>query len=71
MSSSINNKYVVADFVCPYKDGRKIFKYDYLIWVDTIKKSRFKKKKLAAKIKKKKLAVTPLGLNGKEHNYAN
>lgn len=46
LASSINNKYVVADFICPYKDGRKIFKYDYLIWVDTIKKSRFKKKKL-------------------------
>ena len=46
LANSINEKYVVADFVCPYKDGRKIFKYDYLIWMDTIKKSRFKKKKI-------------------------
>ncbi len=33
--------YVVADFVCPYEKGRKIFKPDYLIWMDTIKKGRF------------------------------
>lgn len=36
------NKVVVADFVCPLNITRKIFKPDLLIWMDTIKKSRFK-----------------------------
>ena len=35
-------KTVIADFVCPLKITRKIFKPDLLIWMDTIKKSRFK-----------------------------
>jgi len=33
--------YVVADFVCPTPKARKIFSPDFLIWVDTIDKSRF------------------------------
>jgi len=33
--------YVVADFVCPTSKARKIFNPDFLIWVDTIKESRF------------------------------
>ncbi len=33
--------YVVADFVCPTLKAREIFNPDFLIWVDTIKKSRF------------------------------
>ena len=33
--------YVVADFVCPTEEARKNFNADYVIWVDTIKKSRF------------------------------
>ena len=33
--------------------------------------NEYKIANLAFEIKKKKLAVTPLGLNGKEHNYAN
>ena len=32
--------FVVADFICPYQEGRKIFGPDYLIWMDTIKKGR-------------------------------
>ena len=36
-----NNKHVIADFICPTKEARKLFKADYLIWVDTIKKGRF------------------------------
>ena len=34
----IKRKIIIADFVCPFKEGRKIFKPDYLIWMDTIKK---------------------------------
>ena len=33
--------YVVVDFVCPTPEARSLFPADYIIWVDTIKKSRF------------------------------
>ena len=33
--------YVVADFICPTPEARKLFNADYIIWVDTIKKGRF------------------------------
>ncbi|MSP10392.1 MAG: adenylyl-sulfate kinase [Pelagibacteraceae bacterium] len=33
--------YVVADFICPTPEARKLFSADYVIWVDTIKKGRF------------------------------
>jgi|TARA_B110000967_G_C18401476_1_gene324785 adenylylsulfate kinase len=36
-------KYIIADFICPYEKGRKIFRPDFLIWMDTIKKGRFRK----------------------------
>jgi adenylate kinase family enzyme len=42
LAKSSNNKYVVADFVCPMHDQIKIFKPDFIFWMDTIKKSRFK-----------------------------
>ena len=34
-------KTVIADFVCPLPETRKLFNPDYLIWVDTVKKGRF------------------------------
>ena len=36
-----NGNYVVADFVCPTENSRKIFNPDFIIWVDTIKAGRF------------------------------
>ncbi len=33
--------FVIADFVCPTPDARKIFNPDLLIWMDTIKEGRF------------------------------
>ena len=33
--------YVVADFICPTQESRKLFPSDYIIWVDTIQKGRF------------------------------
>ena len=36
-----NGNYVVADFVCPTENSRKIFNPDFIIWVDTIKEGRF------------------------------
>ena len=32
---------VVADFVCPTPEARKLFNPDYVVWVDTIDKGRF------------------------------
>ena len=33
--------YVVADFICPTPETRKLFNPDYIIWLDTIDKGRF------------------------------
>ena len=32
---------VIADFICPTDEARKLFSADYIVWVDTIKKGRF------------------------------
>ena len=36
-----DGSYVVADFICPTPEARRLFPADYIIWVDTIKKGRF------------------------------
>ena len=33
--------YVIADFICPTPEARKLFPADFIIWVDTIKEGRF------------------------------
>ena len=33
--------FVVADFVCPTPETRKLFNPDFVVWVDTIEKGRF------------------------------
>src|SRR6056300_229745 len=33
--------FVVADFICPTPEVRRLFPADYIIWVDTIKEGRF------------------------------
>ena len=32
---------VIADFICPTPEARKLFPADYIIWVDTIEEGRF------------------------------
>ena len=32
---------VIADFICPTPEARKLFPADYIAWVDTIKEGRF------------------------------
>jgi len=32
---------VIADFICPTPETRKLFNPDYIVWVDTINKGRF------------------------------
>ena len=39
MKNEGNN--VIADFICPTPEARKLFSADYTIWVDTIKEGRF------------------------------
>ena len=33
---------VIAEFIWPTPEARKLFPADYIVWVDTIKKGRFK-----------------------------
>lgn len=40
LAKKSRRKVIIADFICPFNEGRKIFKPDYLIWMDTIKKGR-------------------------------
>ena len=35
------NNNVIADFICPTPEARKLFPADYIVWVDTIKEGRF------------------------------
>ena len=37
----VEGNYVVADFICPTPEARKLFPADYVVWVDTIKEGRF------------------------------
>jgi len=39
LKSEGNN--VIADFICPTPEARKLFPADYIVWVDTIQKGRF------------------------------
>lgn len=38
---SSNQRIVICDFVCPTENTRKLFNADFVIWMDTIDKSRF------------------------------
>jgi len=59
LSDKSNKKYVVADFVCPLHIQTKIFKPNFIVWMDTIKKSRFSSmNKIFKKPKKWNLRVT-------------
>ena len=61
LATKSKKKIVIADFICPYNEGRTIFKADFLIWMDTVKKGRLstfnksfqKPKKFDVKISKK------------------
>ena len=40
LAKKSKNFFVIADFICPYREGRKIFKPDFLVWMNTVKKGR-------------------------------
>ena len=51
--------HVVADFVCPLPEARKLFNPDYIVWVDTIEKGKFEDtNKMFVKPKKFNFKVT-------------
>ena len=59
LANRSKKKYVVADFVSPLNKQIKIFKPNYIIWMDTIKKSRYSyMNKIFQKPKKWHLKVT-------------
>ena len=37
----LEGQHVVADFICPTPESREIFKPDFIVWVDTIKKGKY------------------------------
>ena len=41
LADNSKKKYVIVDFVCPLKKQLKIFKPNFVIWMDTIKKGRY------------------------------
>lgn len=41
MRELAGDKDVIADFVCPMPEMREIFDADYVVWMDTIRSSRF------------------------------
>jgi len=42
LNALLNYEYVIADFICPYKKGRNILHPDVIIWMNTIKESKYK-----------------------------
>ena len=36
-----NYNYLVADYICPTPQTRKLFNPDYIVWINTIKEGRF------------------------------
>jgi len=41
LADKVDNKYVIADFVCPLPEMRSIYDPHFTIWVDTIVQGRF------------------------------
>ena len=69
--------FVVADFVCPLPEQFKIFKPNFIVWMDTIKKGRFqsmnklfkKPKKFNIRLTEKKLDINLLQVIDKLFGY--
>tara|TARA_B100001250_G_C19749214_1_gene766873 strand:+ start:947 stop:1381 length:435 start_codon:yes stop_codon:yes gene_type:complete len=64
LANKSKKKFVLADFICPIEEQFKIFKPHYVVWMDTIKKSRYKKiNKIFKEPKKYNLRVTTKNSN--------
>ena len=59
LSKKSKKKIVVADFICPYHEQIKIFQPNFIVWMDTIKKSRYPRiNRIFEKPKKYDLRIT-------------
>ena len=64
LAKESKKKYVVADFICPIKKQFEIYKPDIVVWMDTIKKSRYPRiNKIFQKPKKYHIRVTTKNAN--------
>lgn len=41
LAEESDKEYIIADFVCPLPEMRKIYDADFTVWVDAIKEGRF------------------------------
>ena len=77
LADSSKKKFVIADFVCPMHQQIKIFKPNYIFWMDTIQKSRFsqmnkffkKSKYFDLRIKEKNWKINLLLMQDQIINY--
>mgnify|MGYP000887189438 CR=1 FL=1 len=77
LAEKSNNKYVVADFICPLPEQIKIFRPNYIFWMDTIKRGRFqnmnklfqKPKKFDLRFTEKKLQINLMQVKDKILGY--
>lgn len=77
LAAKSKNKFVIADFVCPLKKQLEIFKPDLVIWMDTIKRSRFpsmnkifkQPKKYDLRIQEKNLNINIIKIKDKILGY--
>lgn len=64
LADDSKKKFVVTDFICPLKKQFQIYKPDFIIWMDTIKKSRYPRiNKIFQKPKKYDIRVTSKDAN--------
>lgn len=77
LADESKKKIVVADFVCPLKEQIDIFKPNLIVWMDTIKKGRFKSmnkmfdppRKYHLRITQKNIKINLIKLNDKLVKY--
>jgi adenylate kinase family enzyme len=77
LAKNSKKKFVVADFICPLKKQIQIFKPNFIIWMDTIKKSRYsrinkifkKPYKYNLRFKEKNLEINLMQLKDKLFHY--
>ena len=78
LAEESKKRYVVADFICPLKEQMNIFKPDYIVWMDTIKKSSYprinrifkKPKKYNIRVTSKNAKIWVLAILDKMTKYA-
>lgn len=57
-----NQKYVIADFVCPTNETRLAFGEAFIVWVNRINKSRYEDTNKLFEVPKKVDVIIPFGM---------